>query len=292
MPPRPPFIRTLAGETPVVVAARRRWREDLNITALQQARESGLSIRQTNNAIENAAMGLPVDNPMQELVSKILRNSDIDISLKVLKLGFVSRVISLTAGVPAQIVSKAKWPRGYIVINPAEVAGFTTTITPFPSLLRVPATYTSPAFNVSGVDTARFFLDVTVQAAGATLVVNAQTQDPLTLNWATSQADIFGGSAAVGTYYANVGPLGVDRQLRLQAVVAVNNETFSVSGLLKGATATPSGSTVYIGDSNVTALIGYPILPAQREYFWLWDNVELYAISPTEPMTLKIFQLQ
>ncbi len=283
--------RPFAGETPVVVAARKRWQPDVNIRVLQQARQAGLAIEQNHKQVEDAALGKP-ENPLEDLVTKILHNSDIEISLKVLKLGFISRVISLTAGVPAEIISRSKWPRGYIVINPAEVAGFSTTITPFPSLLRVPATYNSAAFNVSGVDTARFFLDVTVQAAGATLVVNAQTQDPLTGNWATSQADIFGGSAAVGTYYASIGPLGVDRQLRLQAVVGVNNETFSVSGLLKGGALSPTGSTVYIGGPDVTTLIGYPILPGQREYFWLGDDVALYAISPTEPMTLKVFQLQ
>lgn len=279
------------GQTPVVVAARKKLQPDVSIRVLQQARQAGLAIEQQHRTAEGEAAGLPAD-VLTNLVTKILHNSDIEISLKVLKLGFVCRVIQLTAGIPAEIISRSKWPRGYIVINPAEVAGFTNTITPFPSLLRVPATYNSSAFNVSGVDTARFFLDVTVQAAGATLTVAAQTQDPLTLNWATSQADIFGGSAAVETYYASIGPLGVDRQLRLQAVVGVNNETFSISGLLKGGAISPTGSTVYIGDQNVTTLVGYPILPGQREYFWLGDDVSLYAISPTEPMTLKVFQLQ
>jgi hypothetical protein len=291
MPLPPKIRRPQAGETPVVVAAHKRWQPDINIRVLQQSRQAGLAIDQQQRAIEDAAAGKS-DNILEGLVSKILYNSDIEISLKVLKLGFVCRVINLTAGVPAEIISPSKWPRGYIVINPAEVSGFATTITPFPSLLRIPATYNSAAFNVSGVDTARFFLNVTVLVAGGTLTVAAQTQDPLTLNWATSQADIFGGAVAVGTYYASIGPLGVDRQLRLQAVVGVANVTFSVSGLLKGSTLTPTGSTVYIGGPDVTSFIGYPILPAQREYFWLGDDVSLYAISPTEPMTLKVFQLQ
>jgi hypothetical protein len=289
MPRNKPF----PGETPVVVAAHKRWQPDVNIRVLQQARQAGIAVRQNDVRVESEAAGQPSDL-VADLVSKILHNSDIEISLKVLKLGFVCRVIDLTAGVPAQIISPSKWPRGYIVINPAEVTGFSTTITPFPSLARAAGTYNSGAFNVSGVDTARFFLDVTANATPLTLVVNAQTQDPLSGNWATSQPDIFGGSSAVGTYYASIGPLGVDRQLRLQAVVGAGagTITFSISGILKGATATPTGSTVYIGGPDVTTLIGYPILPAQREYFWLGDNVALYAISPTEPMTLKVFQLQ
>jgi hypothetical protein len=288
---RPIRPKPFAGQTPVVVAARKVWQPDINIRVLQQARQAGIAIDRQQRFIEGSAMGESAD-ALQEMVGKLLHNSDIEISLKVIELGFVGRVIDLAAGIPSQIISPSKSPRGYIIINPAEIAGFTSTITPFVSLLRVPATYVSAAFNVSGVDTARFFLDVTVQAAGATLVVNLQSQDPLTLNWATAQADIFAGSAAVGTYYTMTGPLGVDRQMRLQAVVGVNNETFSISGLLKGGAITPTGSTVYIGGPDVTTLIGYPILPAQREYFYLGDDVALYAISPTEPMTLKVFQLQ
>jgi len=285
---------TKGGETPALVVERKVFRRDLDPHVMEIARSSGIAYRHDNQNTERASQGIDIDNPLLDVIQAIKANTDIDIALKVLKLGFVSRVIQLTAGVPSQIIAKSKFPRGYIIINPAETTGFASTVTPFPSLLRAPATYNSAAFNVSGVDTARFFLDVTVLAAGGTLVVNAQTQDPLTLGWATSQTDIFSGSVAVATspYYASIGPLGVDRQLRLQAVVGVNNVTFSVSGLFKSAVLTPTGSTIYIGDSNVTTLIGYPILAGQRESFWLWDNVELFAISPSEPVVLKIFQLQ
>ncbi len=276
---------------PVIVSRGRPWREDLSVPVLQRARETGIAVRQGNINVEHAAAGIS-DDKILALVDAIKKNTDIELSLKVLKVGFIGRVIPLIVGIPAQIIPTSKWPRGYIIINPGETTGFSVTITPFTSLLRIPGTYTSASFNVSGVNTARFFLNVTVQAAGATLIINAQTQDPTSGNWATSQSDIFSGAAAVGTYYASMGPLGVDRNLRLQAIVGVNNETFSIGGILKGGTLTPVGTTVYIGGPDVNTTIGYPLLPTQREYFYLGDNVSLYAISPTEPMILKVFQLQ
>jgi hypothetical protein len=265
---------------------------DLSITDLQKARDSGIALQQANRASESAALGISTDAQIQ-LIEAIKKNTDIELSLKILGLGFHGELIPLTAAVPQLVIRPQKTPRGYIIINPAEVSGFSSTVTFFPSLLRAPATYNSASFNVSGVETVRQFLDVTVQAAGATLVVNAQTQDPLTGNWVTSQADIFGSNAAVGTYYADVGALGVDQSYRLQAVVGVNNETFSISGLMKGGALLPVGQTVYLGASqDVNSLTGYPMLPAQREYFFLLDDVPLYAITPTNPMQLKVFYLQ
>lgn len=270
---------------------------DVNPRLLQRAHDTGLAVQDKNRAIEQTALGVDADNPMLALVEQIKRNTDIDIALKVLKLGYVSRVINLTANVPAQIIEQSKYPRGYIIINPAETVGFSSTVTFYASLLRANGFVTpSTNFNVSGVDTVRCFLDVTAITNTPTLTIDAQTQDPLTSNWATSQVDIFGSAATVGTYYAQIGTLGVDRQIRLKATVgnaAGDDITFSVSGILKGGALTPTGSTVYVGgDANVSTGFGYPILPGQREYFWLWDNVQMFAISPTEPMTIKVFQLQ
>lgn len=276
--------------SPQVKALGRTIRRDISIPGLQIARQSGQLLTQQNN-LANAVANGGSPNPVDHLIESIKINTDIEVSLKLLKLGFIGRVIDLTANVQALIIPRAKAKRGYIIINPAEITGFSSTITPFPSAARAAGVYTSSAFNVSGVDTARFFLDITANAGGGTLTVNAQTQDPLTLNWATSQSDIFGGSAAIGTYYASIGPLGVDRQLRLVATVGVAAITFSVSGLLKGGALTPNGSTVYIGPQGVNTVSGYPILPGQREYFFLDDDVEVFAISPTEPMTIKVFQL-
>lgn len=243
--------------------------------------------------------GLPVSpNDPNGAILSLLRNisndQDIAILLQTLGLNFQGFNFALTAGVITQIIQPAKFPRGYIIINPAEISGFSSTVTFLASAARAPGTYTSTAFNVSGIDRVAIWLDVTANALPHTLTVNAQTQDPLTGNWATSQPDIFTGSNAVGTYYALVGQLGVDRNIRLQAVVGAGagTATFSLSGLLKGGTATPTGSTIYLGAANVNTTIGYPLLPGQRETWYLRDSVPLFCISPTEPVVLKVFQLQ
>lgn len=230
---------------------------------------------------------------MEAMIRQIMFNSEIDILLKTLNSAFLPRVITVTT-TPTEVIPRARsrYPRGYILLNPAEISGITSTVTFFASASRAAGTYNSSAFNVSGVDTVRAFLDVTVQGAGATLTVAAQSQDPLTSNWATTQNDIFSGNAAVGTYYANIGTLGVDRNIRLQAVVGVNPITFSISGLLKGGSTTPVGSTIFIGDRNVNTTIGYRLLPTQKEAFFLRENVEIWAVTSLNDQNLMVFELQ
>ncbi len=233
--------------------------------------------------------GIPLTG--EQLVKQILRNSDIDVLLKTLGLGFKARVITVTT-TPGEIIPPHQYARGYIILNPAEISGQAQQVTPFASASRAAGTTNSAGFNVTGVDTVRHFLNVTVQGAGATLVINLQTQDPLTANWVTAQGDIFGGSAAVGTYYASTGPVGIDRLFRLQAVVAVNPITFSISSLLKGGITSPVGITVYVGPPSVNTTMGFPILPGAKEVLYLRRNVTLWAVTQTESLVLKVFELQ
>lgn len=233
--------------------------------------------------------GRPLD-PYQ-ITKQILRNTDIDILLKTIGLGFKPRLVTVTT-TPIEIIPAHQYARGYIILNPAELSGQAQQVTPFASASRGVGTTNSATFNVTGVDTVRCFLDVTVQGASSTIVINFQTQDPLTANWVTAQGDIFGGSAAVGTYYASVGPVGVDRLFRLQAVVGVAASTFSVSGLLKGGISSPVGMTVYLGPPSVNTTIGFPILPGGKEVLYLRKNVTLWAVTQTESLRLKVFELQ
>lgn len=244
--------------------------------------------------LEQASLANPSQAAFIKLIEAIKHNTDIQVLLQTIGLAFTPRTVTVapSPAPPTQIIVPNQAPRGYIIVNPAELSGFSQNVTFLASALRVPATYTSTSFNVSGVYTARFFLDVTVQAAGATLQVNAQTQDPLSGNWADSQLDIFGGNAAVGTYYASIGSLGVDQAIRLQAIVGVNDETFSISGVFKGGINTPVGSTIYLGGPDVNTTFGYPLLAGDKEYKFLLENVGLYGITATNSLNLKIFQLQ
>ena len=226
-----------------------------------------------------------------QLVQQLLRNTDIDILLKTLGLGFKPRVVTVSP-TAREVIPPHQYARGYIILNPAEISGQAQQVTPFASASRAAGTYNSTSFNVTAVDTVRAFLDVTVQGAGATLTVALQTQDPLTGNWVTAVPDIFSGSAAVGTYYALLGPLGIDRLFRFQAVVAVNSITFSLSGLLKGGITSPVGTTVYLGPPSVNTTMGYPILPGAKETLYLKKNVTLWGVTATETLVLKVFELQ
>lgn len=268
------------------------------ITRLREDVENGgPSGTPIERSLERAALeqGNIGASDLVRLIAGIKADIDIQVLLQTIGLSFVPRLITInpaTTNNPTQIIVPNQAKRGYIIINPAEISGFSQEATFFPSLLRAPATYNSNVFNVTGIWSTRIFLDVTVQGAGATLIVNAQTQDPLTGNWANSQLDIFGGAAAAGTYYASIGSLGVDKNIRLQATVGIGNETFSISGLFKGGITTPVGSTVYLGGPDVNPLFGYPILPGDKLPIFLLENVGLFAITSTNILSLKIFQLQ
>jgi hypothetical protein len=287
----------MANNNSPIVAPRKRLPRDLSIVGLQEAKTSGIA----NRHYQEGIITLEQEGPgatgfTNSEIARIRRNTDIELLLKTIGLGYYGFSIALTAGAPGLIIRKAKSPRGYLILNPAEISGFTNQVTFYASALRANGFITaSTTFNVSGVETCRVFLDITAITLTPTLIINAETQDPLTGNWAVSQADIFAGSATVGTFYASLGALGVDRVIRLQATVgnaAGDDITFSVSGLFKGGIVTSVGSTIYIGNNDVTQTFGYPILPGQEKIFYLMDNVELYAISPTDPLTVKIFQLQ
>lgn len=224
-----------------------------------------------------------------QIVRQILQNTDIEVLLKTIGLGFKSRVVVVTA-TPSEVIPPHQYARGYILLNPAEISGQAQQVTPFASASRAAGTFNSSSFNVTGVDTVRHFLDVTV--AGGTLVVHLQTQDPLTGNWVTALSDIFSGSAAVGTYYALTGALGIDRLFRLQAVVTGAAVTFSVSSLLKGGITSPVGLTVYLGPPSVNTTMGFPILPGAKEVLYLRKNVTLWGVTATESVAFKVFELQ
>lgn len=232
-----------------------------------------------------------------ELLRHILKNTDIDILLRTLGNAFTPRSVDVLT-TRTELIRANRYPRGYILLNPAPslTSGVTSSITVFPSALRVPGTYLSANITTSNFLSARAFLDVTVQAAGATLLVDLQTRDPDTLNFATAQADIFAGSAAVGTYYANLGQTGVDLIARFRAVVGVNNLTFSMSVILKEGVpveGTVPSSTIFLGPRDLNTATGYPLLPGQKETFFLKENTPLFGIvTAPGPVTIRVFELQ
>lgn len=206
-------------------------------------------------------------------------------------LGNAFTPFTVTVGtIPTRILPPNKTPRGYLFLNPSQtVNGITTNTTMFASASRGAGTVTSLELNVQAFRTSRFFLNITV--APTTLVVNLQTRDPLTLNWATAQTDIFSGVVAIGTYYVDTGEIGTDDTVRLQTV-STGTGTWSLSLVSKeayGGTVSPPG--IFLGNGNVTTAIGYPILGGQEKRFLLMDNTPLFGVALVAT-PLSIFQLQ
>lgn len=224
---------------------------------------------------------------------RLLRNSDIDILLRTIGNAFFPRRITIGT-TPTEIITPNRYPKGYILINPnTTVSGVVTTSTVFASQVFPVGTTDSALINVSGHGTAAFFLDVT--EATAQLTIDLQTQDPVSGNWAAGQRDIFGfggGPAAIGTYYANCGPIGVDQNARLSVVVAGDTMTASIGAVLKPALAgTIAGPTVFLGNENVTTTLGFPLLSGQKEVFYLKENTPLYGVA-VAGVDVNLFELQ
>jgi hypothetical protein len=223
---------------------------------------------------------------------KLLAKTDRDrFSLDTIGNAFTPFTINIGV-IPTPVLPPNKTPRGYLFMNPSQfLTGATLDTNMFTPAVRGAATYTSAAINVQGLRTARFFLDIT--AAPATLQVNVQSQDPQTGNWATVQTDIFGGAvAAPATYYASVGEIGVDDFLRLQVVQTGAGANWSITMVNKEAFGSiVSAPGIFLGNANVQAGIGYPILGGQEKRFWLQDNTPLFAVA-LAPTILKVFQLQ
>ena len=227
---------------------------------------------------------------------RILKNTDIDIALRTIGNAFFPRVITLST-TPTLIIAPNRSPRGYILINAnTSASGITTTLTMFAAGTVLPvATTPTAVVNVSGYETARFLLNVTEPSSGAATSFNLETQDPISGNWAVAQSDIFqfgGGGAANGTYYANVGGIGIDDQMRISAVVDGDSMECSLACILKPAiSATIAGATAFIGGPDVNTTIGFPVLSGTRETFYLKENTAIYGVA-TGALTLNLFELQ
>ena len=233
--------------------------------------------------------GQPLDN--NELLRRILKNTDIDILLRTLGNAFFPR--SITVGIaPTLLVAPNRYPRGYIFINPSTtVTSVVSTVTVFASQVFPVGTTNSASINVAGHGGAAFFMNITEASAGP-VTVDAQSQDPVTGNWMTTQSDIFAGASALGNYYANIGSLGVDQNLRLVVNVAGDSMTASIGAVLKPALAgTVAGPTIFLGGPDVTTTIGYPLLGGQKEVLFLKENTPLFGIAAAAT-NLRLFELQ
>jgi hypothetical protein len=232
------------------------------------------------------------DAPMtgQDLLKVIAKVEYDRFTLETLGNAFTPFIFSVGIN-PTLILPPNKSPRGYLFLNPSQfLTGATLDTNMFVPAVRGAGTFLSNAINVQGFATATFFLNIT--ASPATMQVNVQSRDPQTLNWATVQTDIFSGVVAIGTFQATIGSIGVDDFLRLQVITTGAAENWSITMVNKGASGSVvSAPGIFLGNANVTANFGYPILGGQEKRFWLMDNTPLFAVGLV-PGNLSVFQLQ
>lgn len=227
-----------------------------------------------------------------DLLQIITANSNTDLTLKTLANAYTPRVVVIGT-IPTLLIEPAQFLRGYIVINPQLLAsGQTAATTLFPLAATGPGVYTSPEVDVSAIEQVRAFLNITAQAIGALIQVDFQSQDPLSLNWVTTSTNVFTSNSSIGTYYADVGDFGIDANFRAIVTITGGSITFSLALLTKGGIISSTGSTIFIGNSDVNVTFGYSLLPGQKETIYLKENTPLYGIVASGTVAVKIFQLQ
>jgi len=239
----------------------------------------------------------PVPSIQDQWLRSIAENVRNMSSTIILETGLVNRQIAIGT-TPIQVVD-GRVTRGYIFLNPTPTAGLTSTGTLLASALRAggaSGNTQATAVGVASYRTARLFLDISATGGGV-VTVNAQSQDPISLNWATvpSLTDVFGSPSAVGTYYVDLGEIGVDRSFAVSwDVSAAGSSTFSLGYVLKDGLAggsTGLSNTIYLGPEGVSSISGFPLLEGQSLPFYFRSNVKLYAVSLSST-TLSIFDLQ
>ena len=242
--------------------------------------------RNPDGSIESSDAGR---SPLDDYLSRIASDTNILSSVAMLRRGLFGRTVMVTT--TPQLIITAEYLRGYIILNPNELAGATSAGTLLASLSRN-ATGSSATLGVANFMEGHYYLDITA-TGGGNLTINLETLDPASGNWVVAQTIFSVVGATVGTYYAYVGALGTATDSRVSWSISAGNVTFSVGFVLKnGLIGTSSGlsQTIYLGSDGVTVDSGFPLLNGQNEKFFLQENLKLYAVA-NATLPLKIFEL-
>lgn len=227
-------------------------------------------------------------DPTGGLLSRIAEDTGILSSTAVLKRGLLGRTVIINT-TPTLVVN-SEYLRGYIFLNPNELAGATSAGTLLASATRS-ATGSSAALGVANFLLAHYYVVITAVGGGGLLTLNLETLDPASGTWIVAQTLVAG--AGVGSTYAYVGELGTATDSRLSWSIPAGTVTFSAGFVLKnGLIGTSSGTsqTIYLGGPGVTIESGFPLLNGQKEKFFLEENLQLYAVAEST-LPLKVFEL-
>ncbi len=225
----------------------------------------------------------------------IKRHTGILAQAVTLRPGFSAKVFTVTTA-PQRVYVSAK-DRVILLVNPQTSAGLTSSGTLLASGTHASSNTQASPLGVGNYMTLRLFLSITITGGATnTITVNTQTRDPLSLGWATSQSDVFNAAVnfAVGTYYADLGQIGVDLSFAVSWTIGAGTPTWSLSYLLKdGLPGSGAGAaqTIFLSGSDaVNATSGFALLEGSERSFFVPRDTELWAVS-TGSVTLKILEL-
>ena len=211
----------------------------------------------------------------------------------VLRRGLIGRVVTVTS-TPQLIINQSEiGGRGYLLLNPAGVVGLTAkgTLLSSTSLTGL-TTLQTGSLGVANYKTLRLFFTVNITGAGPVLY-HLQTLDPVSgTEWFTSQTESF---SADENRYVDIGGLGVDTDFAIEIEVpAGTSVTTSIGFVAKdGLEGTSAGvvQTIFIGQSGVSSVSGFPLLSGKDKSFYLMENVQLYAVTAGPSLDMNIFEL-
>ena len=233
-------------------------------------------------------------SPLDTYLDRIARDTNIMSSIATLKRGLFGRTLTITT--TPQLIVNAEYLRGYIFLNPNELAGTTSAGTMLASASRGAATANltgnSAALGVANFLGAHFFVNISAISGGADVTIVLQALDPVSGLWFDVQ-DLVTGVLITGQTYAFVDALGVATDARVRWAMGAGDATFSVGFVLKnGLAGTSAGisQTIFLGSAGVTVQSGFPLLNGDKEKFFLQEGVRLYAVANAS-LPMKIFEL-
>jgi hypothetical protein len=260
---------------------------DLHERLIQEYRVVG------NQVIPTSGVGAgPFD--LSQYIPGIAKDVNAIASTVVLDRGLIGRVV-LVPNTPVEIIN-AQYLRGYLLLNPALAVGLTSagTLLSSTNLSSAVSPFSTSALGVANYLTLRLTLTVTGFAGVGTVTFDGQTLDPTDgVTWITTQT-VFSVTGN-GTFYANLGTLGVDTDFRLFITIPAGvTLTAKVGFVLKdGLEGTSSGQaqTIFIGQNGVTPEAGYPLLSGREKAFYLRENTRLFAVTDGPTLPLRVFEL-
>ena len=187
----------------------------------------------------------------------------------------------ITIGTTPVLVLQGVDIRPHILLNPPprSINGVVSEGSFLASQSSTSGNKNSAPLNVGQYSIASLFINATV-AGSATLNLTPLAKDPITGNWVAVSTAI--SITTTGETYVYLGSTGVTSRLSISWTTTGTAWTFSIGYSLKdniGGTASGGVNTVFIGNQNIVAGYGFPLIEGQITPYMPDANVDLYAIA-------------